>query len=229
MMKCSIFRVRQIALATFLGVLFSATGHAEEKSAREIVVLAAEGKVTFRGSTVEAGDKFNKNGVVKTGPGSSAKLFLPKARTITILKEKSAVRLAPTAKKRKVNRFGLIKGLSRWIVNKVEKNEPVVVTSKSAIMGVRGTDVLLSYNPLLKETEIITFAGKAFFRPMGTKKPTPVNQGQWGGVGGRFGSSVGEILDLPARVLKHFKTKSSQKTTLEGAENPAYHGQKVPE
>ncbi len=86
----------------------------------------------------------------------------------------------------------------------------VIVKTKQASFGVRGTDFLVLANSLLGESEIIVFTGKVEFSNLGQKKDQIlVKGGQWGGLGGRFGAQIGKLMDLPANIINHFDQNSS--------------------
>jgi hypothetical protein len=80
------------------------------------------------------------------------------------------------------------------------------VRTPVAVVGVRGTDFMVTANELLKETEVVCFESEIDFQDASTnKKPTIVKKGQWGGLGGRFGSTIKSPITLPENVLMHFK------------------------
>ena len=191
-------------------------------------VITVTGTVTFNDKPVKVRENLVGQGILKTGAGSTAKVFSKDARTITILKENSAVEFSTATKV--PGSFKLLEGASRWVVGKINKDKPVVVATKSAVMGIRGTEFMAIYNSLLDETEIISFTGDIEFRRKDKpKNPKIIKTGQWGGVGGRFGKDVGEILDLPANVLEHFGKATAVETAVPGAEaSPEFHGHKVP-
>ncbi len=191
-------------------------------------VITATGTVTFNDKPVRIRENLVGQGVLKTGAGSTAKVFSKEARTITILKENSAVEFASSTKV--PGSFKLVEGASRWVVGKINKDKPVVVTTKTAVMGIRGTEFMAIYNSLLDETEIVSFTGDIEFRRKDKpKNPKVIKTGQWGGIGGRFGADVGDILDLPANVLEHFGKATAVETAVPGAEaSPEFHGHKVP-
>jgi hypothetical protein len=184
--------------------------------------------VTFNKKPVKVGDVLQGGGVLETGADSKAKIFVREARTLSILKANSAIEITPSAKT--PGSFRLVEGVTRWVIGKVQKDKPIVVTTKTAIMGVRGTEFMASYNGLLGESEIVSFEGTIEFRrkdnPKGKKL---VKTGQWGGVGGRFGADVGPIADLTEPILTHFRTLTDLDTEITGAvADPELHGHKVP-
>ena len=99
--------------------------------------------------------------------------------------------------------------LLRWITNKSTSKKPKGgIYTPTAAMGVRGTDFQVIVNPLLGETEIVVLNGKVIFQSLKSfDDKRELTDGQWGGLGGRFGSEIGEILDLPKNVLDFFDSQ----------------------
>ncbi len=215
-----------VAGLCFSVVSFSSQSTLANDNGFQIITLT--GTVTFNDKPVKVRENLVGQGVLKTSADSTAKVFSKEARTITILKENSAIEFASSTKI--PGSFKLLEGASRWVVGKINKDKPVVVTTKSAVMGIRGTEFMATYNSLLDETEIISFTGDIEFRRKDKpKNPKIVKTGQWGGVGGRFGKDVGEILNLPANVLEHFGNATAVETAIPGAEpSPEFHGHKIP-
>jgi hypothetical protein len=190
-------------------------------------VLAATGTVAFNKKPVKVGDILDGAGVLSTGPDSSAKIFVRDAKTLALLKSNAAIEFTQSAKTS--GSFRLLEGVSRWVVAKVARDKPVIVTTKTAVMGVRGTELMASYNEVLGETELVAFEGTVeFLRKDKVQVKSLVKAGQWGGIGGRFGE-MSKIIDLPAPALAYFKAQSEVQTLLKDAvSDPAYHGHKVP-
>jgi hypothetical protein len=79
------------------------------------------------------------------------------------------------------------------------------IRTKSAVMGVRGTDFMTIANPILGETEIVVFEGSVDFQSESLPSDHKlVTQGHWGGVGGRFGQHIGDLIALPKTALDYF-------------------------
>jgi len=78
------------------------------------------------------------------------------------------------------------------------------VTTPAAVTGVRGTDFFISYLPLLGETEVICFESKIDFSTLAGKSLQHIKASQWGGHGGRFGSTINTPITLLPAVLEHF-------------------------
>jgi hypothetical protein len=210
-------------LASFLALVPAATSYAGD-----LVVLAATGDVKFNNKPVATGDVVPAQGTLATGEDGEAKVFVKDAKAISILKPSSKVAFGSS--KKNPGNFRLLEGLSRWVISKVKGKKPVIVNTRTAVMGVRGTEFMAIYNSVLEETEIVSFDGNVDFRARGKgKRKVTVKTGQWGGVGGRFGPDVNKISDLPPKVLSYFEGKTKLDTALKGAvTNDDYHGHAVP-
>ena len=71
-------------------------------------------------------------------------------------------------------------------------------------MSVRGTDFMASYDPLLGESEIVSFSDAVDFRKTISRVGITVKAGQWGGFGGRFGSAIKPPMTLSKEILDSF-------------------------
>ena len=158
-------------------------------------VLSLKGTAFFKGESLKNGSTFDDEGTLTTGANSYLKIS--QHGSTIVLGSQSELLL----KKETTEVPSLTKGLMRWVSGTVKKTGPSVKTA-NAVMGVRGTDFLVVYNELLGESEIICFSGAVDFTS--GNKSVPVTKNQWGGVGGRFGTSIGKVLDLPANVINHF-------------------------
>jgi hypothetical protein len=99
----------------------------------------------------------------------------------------------------------LLQGKLRMLVKSaLAPRGAVVIRTPNAQMGVRGTDFFASYEGLLGETEIISFANTVDFSAKGANS-VAVDAGHWGGIGGRFGREIKPPMKLPPNVLDHFK------------------------
>lgn len=130
---------------------------------------------------------------------------------IRIKADQTTVLLGPNTKmtinsQLKANPISVQSGMLRWISKKKDLTFKGVQT-KNASLGVRGTDFIVIRNALLGETEIVCLGGKVMFENKSHRKDQSlIKKGQWGGLGGRFGSRIGTVLDLPEEVINHFKS-----------------------
>lgn len=201
------------------------------------IVLTATGKNTlYNNVKIKAGDKFASGGTIEVGEGGTVKLAARGGLILQLGANSKAQLTAVSAK----SGPSLLAGFSRWVFRK-KSSAPATdaaasadgykVRTSNAVMGIRGTDFYLSYNPLLGETEMICFDGKVNFASAKTQADERlVESRQWGGLGGRFGEKIAPILTLPNDALAHFSGLVSFPTQLPGGKaNSQYHGQVVPD
>ena len=139
--------------------------NAAEKAAKAIIV---KGKVVAqvgdKEASIKRGQWLPEGAVVKTEKGSFAKLLFV---------DKSSINVGPASEmkiesfpKEKAGIISLVKGKIR---SKVSKNymkikdkdqSKLFIKTKTAAMGVRGTDFQVSYNPENTATSLVTFEGR---------------------------------------------------------------------
>ena len=84
--------------------------------------------------------------------------------------------------------------------------------TKTAVMGVRGTDFIGIATPILGESEIVVMDGTVeFASATDAKDVKQIPKGHWGGIGGRFGSKTHSLIQLSAEQLQHFDRVSTVK------------------
>ena len=165
-------------------------------------IVKLKGKVTLNGKSLKIGDSILKSGVLTTKAKSFVKLEIPEWNSNLVLGPNGEINLDLTEKSTK--KYNFLKGRVRWFTQKNKKSAGVIHT-KQASLGVRGTDYLLIANSLLGETEIIVFDGKVQFQNNSSLKDSKtISKNQWGGLGGRYGQSIGEVLNLPSNVINAF-------------------------
>jgi len=172
-------------------------------------VTNIKGEVTFKGENLRVGEVIQGVGNLVTQKKSFIKIYVEAWNNTIVLGPSSTMKLNLT-KEEKVDGdkifYTLSKGICRWVSTKDSKKQKGAVHTPIASLGVRGTDFLVKQNSLLGETEIVVFDGKVLFKNRKLKNDEiEVNKGQWGGLGGRFGKTIGEILDLPPKVIERFK------------------------
>ncbi len=168
-------------------------------------VLKMRGDVTLNGIALSKGDSINSSGILKTKSKSFVKLEIAEWKNSIVLGPNGEINLDLSDNGNKSGKqFNFIKGRVRWFTDKGMKSSGVIHTRQASI-GVRGTDYLLIANSLLGETEIIVFDGKVQFQnSVDLKDSKIIKKHQWGGLGGRYGNQIGEVLDLPANVINAF-------------------------
>lgn len=101
--------------------------------------------------------------------------------------------------------LNLIKGTARWLTG-TEKLPKSGIKTMNAIMGVRGTDFFVFYNSAFGETEVICFDGKIQMTNQDNLSDSKIiGKNQWGGVGGRFGKNLADLLTLSPEIVSGFK------------------------
>ena len=191
-----------------LCLLFGSSAALSEAQAKLGKVLKAEGTVMFNGKAVKAGDPLDGAGTIKTGADGKAKIILNASKSLAYMNPGAELEI-----KDKTAVVTLGAGVARWVVEKVvaeqgkQPAKSLVVVTRTAAMGVRGTDFLTVVNPLLGETEIICFDGKVELASRAAKDDTVmVGKNQWGGIGGRFGAKIAPVLTLDATVMAYFNS-----------------------
>jgi FecR protein len=161
-------------------------------------VVLLKGEASFRGTTLSSTSILKGNGEVKVGEKSYLKLLINESNTLIVFGSNttSTINFADALEKHEVS---LIKGIARWISGTVKGKG---VKTSNAVMGIRGTDIFVSYNPLFGETEIICFDGSIqMTNAIDEKDSTHISKNQWGGIGGRFGNKISNVLSLSSEVL----------------------------
>lgn len=170
----------------------------------QVEVSVVKGRVLNLKKTLKKGDILQAGNLIRTGKSSLCKLTFKKSGASIVLGPESALKIKSPDKKAKP---GLIKGALRYFNSKKSDQEPTLYT-KQVSAGVRGTDFMLVANPLLGETEIVMFDGEVLLKNLATPRDKlDVKGGQWGGLGGRFGSKFQKPIDLPENVIKVFRAK----------------------
>lgn len=169
------------------------------------VFTRVEGTVTFADKPVTVGMELDGSGELVTGPESRAVLKLAGEDG----GEKSEILITPRTRLQIDKNLPLMPNLLQGTVRarlqeKVSKGK-FKLRTPATVMAVRGTDFLTTFQPLLSESEIVVFEGKVRFgslpRPNDAKE---VGAGYWGGVGGRYGQRIGDLMKLPPSVLQTF-------------------------
>jgi hypothetical protein len=115
--------------------------------------------------------------------------------------------------------------------NLLSKGTFTSTVTDSAVVGIRGTDYVLVCNPVLGETEVISLEGTLRFSNAADDSDVKeIPPEHWGGVGGRFGAKIPDLIHLPSSVLDHFKGSLSWETQMEGTMRAEdLNGEAIPE
>jgi ferric-dicitrate binding protein FerR (iron transport regulator) len=147
-----------------------------------------------------------------TTKATGEKFEVPGTNTVYQVGPNSKLKIEYQAKKEKAELFrGTVRIRVKKSTEDTKQKEPKLqLMTASSVMGVRGTDFLATSTPLLNESEIIVFEGKVEFTSLMDQKDTRlVSEGQWGGVGGRFGVRTHDLINLPKAALDHFDQTSN--------------------
>ncbi|WP_372653047.1 FecR domain-containing protein [Halobacteriovorax sp.] len=168
-------------------------------------IVKIRGEVSLNGVSLSKGDSISSSGILKTKAKSFVKLQIKEWNNSIVLGPNGELNLDLSDNGEKSGKqFNFIKGRVRWLTSEGKKSSGVIHTRQASI-GVRGTDYLLIANSLLGETEIIVFDGKVQFQnSVDIKDSKIITKHQWGGLGGRYGNQIGEVLDLPINVINAF-------------------------
>jgi hypothetical protein len=172
--------------------------------AGEAKVLSLRGFISYQGKTVKKDTVLSQNGKIKTGIGSYIKLQLTELNAIIIVGPNSEMDLK-LDENDKTKNATLLQGLARWVSDKKKSDAKRAIRTRQAVMGIRGTDFILKASSLFGETEIIVLEGKVnFASELEKSDQKELTKNQWGGIGGRFGGKIGDILDLPPSIISYF-------------------------
>ncbi|RZA05534.1 MAG: hypothetical protein EOP11_12605, partial [Proteobacteria bacterium] len=155
-----------ISWLLFLSV--SLTAHATE---RATVILLRGTASTGAGQALNLKDLVEPGTTITTGPKSFVKLLFPDQTQMNI-GPASTLRLEAT-RPGEVSLVSLVAGQIRAKVAKDPfssrgpSKEKLVVKTRSAAMGIRGTDFNVSYNPANRLTALITFEGHVAMANLG--------------------------------------------------------------
>lgn len=172
------------------------------------IVERQQGDITFNSNILQADSKIEGKGLLKSGPRSFVKIKVEHWGTSIILGPDSEMSIN-LAEQNHSKKYLLEKGYARWrSYNQKKLEEARGISTKSASMGVRGTDFLIIANELLGESEIVVFDGLVELKNL--EDPTnsfEVSKGQWGGLGGRFTNKIQPPITLPANVFQNFSRR----------------------
>lgn len=164
-------------------------------------VLALRGKATFNGTRVKLDQTIEGKGEFIVGEKSYLKILLVESDTMIAIGSDSVTQIdfSLASQEQELN---VVKGISRWITGKVRGKG---MKSRNTIAGVRGTDFLMTYNPQLGETEIICFDGRVqLVNASDMTDSRLISKNQWGGLGGRFGQKLANVLTLSPELILTF-------------------------
>lgn len=164
-------------------------------------VVTLKGKATFMGKPIKQNAILEGVGEINVNDKSYLKLQLSDSGT-TIVVGANSVTTMNFNEPPENQELNLVRGAARWVSGKIQGKG---VRTHNVLLGIRGTDIFVSYNNLLTETEVICFDGQILMTNWTDKSDYKIiTKGQWGGIGGRFGEKIANVLDLSPDLLKAF-------------------------
>lgn len=208
-----VFRPSTILMVLFLlslGMLTQAQETAPVDQGPVAKVVLLKGQATFNGQTLSLHQEISSNGNLAVVGEGVLKIYIAKWQSTIVLGSHSSMEINLSNAKKPGDApiiYLLEKGICRWVSDQGAKgNNRKGVHTKTAALGVRGTDFLLKENPLLGESEVVVFDGEVLMiSKLNDPSEARIRKNQWGGLGGRFGQRIGRILDLPPMVIEEFK------------------------
>lgn len=154
----------KLVVLSFILAGFS-MAHAADKGAAKAIIVKGKVQALIKGKVipVKRGDWLPEGAQVKTEPRSFTKLLFIDKSTMNVGPD-SQMRIDAFPKK-EAGIITLVKGQVRSKVTKnymdmKNKNKSkLFIKTKTAAMGVRGTDFQVSFNPINEATSLITFEG----------------------------------------------------------------------
>lgn len=181
-------------------LLFSLHSYGADGPVAKVIKL--RGEVSFNGKALKLGDIISNKGKLVTLKRSFAQVAVAKWNNKITIGPKSEMHFDFSKEAKK--KYVFLNGRCRWRTDTGKKGKGRLYT-KLTSMGVRGTDYTVISNKSLGETEIVVLDGAVEFENLqNPSEKVIVGKGQWGGIGGRFGDSIGKIIDLPKDVLSTF-------------------------
>jgi hypothetical protein len=164
-------------------------------------ILALRGTATFNGSKLKLDQSLEGKGEFIVGEKSYLKILLVESDTVIAMGSDSVSRIDFSLPSQD-QELNLVKGISRWVTGKVRGKG---MKTRNTAAGVRGTDFLMTYNPALGETEIICFDGRIqLVNASDVTDSRLISKNQWGGLGGRFGQKLANVLNLGPELISTF-------------------------
>jgi len=175
-------------------------------AANDFIVARLKGKVTFNGVPLKLNQKISKGGTLQSSDKSFVSIKSLEFGSNIFLSANSSLKINDVKDKVPLS---LVEGAVRWVTTKDKTKTKTKrvggIKTKNAVFGVRGTNFAIIYGKLLGESEIVCFDGKVNFTNQKNRKNTKlITKGQWGGLGGRFGSVITTMDKVPKNVVEHF-------------------------
>ncbi|OUR97330.1 hypothetical protein A9Q84_13480 [Halobacteriovorax marinus] len=181
--------------------LFSLTIHANITA----TVVKYKGDVLYNGKQITRDTLFVQNGLIEVKQNGYLQMKVKEYNSTFTLGPNSVLKIK-FKKNIKNSPYLLKEGFLRWVTRGKSKVKGFVRT-KTASLAVRGTDFLVTVSSLLGETEVYCFSGKVLFQNRKSREDNGVvKRNDWGGLGGRFGATVGDIVPMTQKQINHVKS-----------------------
>ncbi|MBT3984443.1 MAG: FecR domain-containing protein [Bacteriovoracaceae bacterium] len=212
-------------------ILLSFTALAAEKAA-QVQMMRGTVNATVSGATtsLKKGDWVNEKTKISTGEKSFVKIVLSDKSQVT-LGPKSSMVVQRGSKAGKQGLISLIGGQLRAKVDKkqgaVAKNK-LLIRTKNAAMGVRGTDFEISFNPANGLSNVLAYSGevRSVILPKGgaksvqdinnavnMKKSVSVRKGQYSAINSSYKKPLNPIRISPTQFFALRRNKTFDATT----------------
>lgn len=189
-------------LLMIVSIIFQASIFANAKITASVIKF--KGNVLYNGKRITSKTLFLENGLIEVKDKSYLKMKVNEYNSTFTLGANSSLKIKFN-KNIKNSPYTLRNGLLRWVTKGKSKVKGFVRT-KTASLAVRGTDFLVVVSSLLNETEIYCFKGKVLFQNRKDRDDNGlVQRNDWGGIGGRFGEKVGDIVPMTEVQIDHVK------------------------
>lgn len=208
--------MHKITVLALFAASFTLGAPADDQNGGLAKVIVASPSTTFEGKKIVDGATLGTLGLIKTGHDGGAKLKMIGNEVTVDISADSEVKLIRPIVGEPNEIVELISGMARAHVQpmksatKERATRPAfTIRTKTVTMGARGTDFLGIVNPALDESEIIVFSGTVDFASLTHASDSKrVPSGYWGGIGGRFGTRIHELIKLPPAALEYFNKMS---------------------
>jgi hypothetical protein len=160
----------KLALPLLLISLLSSADTAKVKFIRgEVTALLPHASKAIN---LKKGDKLPEDTSIVTSMKSIVKLKL-KDGSIISLGPKSKIVLHTMNATKEINVMGILKGVLRAEVKKERVKDPkMIIKTRSAVMGVRGTTFKMVFNPATNNTTLVTIEGEVAMAKVQEAKPS---------------------------------------------------------
>jgi hypothetical protein len=130
----------------------------------------------YQVNEAKVGNLIQSGNILRTRPGAQAKVIFDNGDQIH-LGPGSSYQIQWNDSKSKKIKFNLMYGRLRGIISKEGKEQKIIIKTKLATMGVRGTDFFISDSGPNGETEISVLRGEVEVINDSTKKSIPLKTG----------------------------------------------------